>query len=66
MPSDNPLFPGKPRKQVARETGIPEATIAEIERRFRARLAAAILRDPACPPRLIRVAISHLNPNPKP
>lgn len=62
----DPIFTGKPRKQVARETGIPEATIAEIERRFRARLAAALLRDPACPPRLIRAALSHINPNTKP
>jgi transcriptional regulator with XRE-family HTH domain len=44
------------RADIARRAGVSEITIANIERLFAARLAAALLNDPSTPTNLIRQA----------
>jgi hypothetical protein len=43
-------------RDLASQCGISPGATHHICRQFRARLAAAILQDPACPPRLARLA----------
>ena len=48
------------RADLARRTGVSEATIYKIECVFKARLASAILQDPDAPPHLAKLALSAL------
>jgi hypothetical protein len=50
------------RAELARRAGVCEATIAHIERTFRARLAAALISDPSTPAHLTSTLSRHIQP----